>query len=98
GTTVLGYGKIQTSSGSSRPAGLAILESRQNNVLVSETAVGAAPLIRSGRIYSEIHDSISTAVAMANPNSEAVTVTFFFTAVGTDDPYGATTTTIPANR
>src|SRR5262249_11479797 len=77
------------------PAGLAIIGFRQNNVLVSEASVPASPLIRSGRIYAEVGSSINTGLAIANPNSQPATVSFFFT--DSNGNFGDGATTIPAN-
>ena len=94
-----GYARIQV-SGSILPAGMAILGNRQNGVLLSETVVPSAPLISSGRIYAEVDvqlTNVNTAVAIANPNSEAVTISFMFSDESGND-FGAGSTVIPANH
>jgi sugar lactone lactonase YvrE len=93
--TAVGYASIQPGIFSATPAGLAIIGFRQNNVLVTEASVPASPLIRSGRIYAEVGSSINTGLAIANPNSEPATVSFFFT--DSNGNFGNGTTTIPAN-
>jgi hypothetical protein len=103
GVTV-GYGRIQPDRGST-PLGLAIFGFRQtgvfgfgqDGVLVSEAAVTASSLIRSGRIYAEQSGTVQTGVAIANPNPQPVNVTF----VLRDSVRGVVaaqgSTTIPAN-
>jgi len=78
-STSVGYGRIQPTSGGSLPSGLAIFGFRQNNTLVSETAVPTSTLINSGRIYAEVGTGVNTGIAIANPNGIPVTVTFYFT-------------------
>ena len=88
----VGYGRIQPDGGSTTPSGIAIFGYTQNNVLVSEAAVPAAPLVQSARIYAEIGSSVNTGVAIANPNAAAVTISFYFTdASGTNLNSGSTT-------
>ena len=96
-----GYARIQVSSGI-LPTGMAILGYRQNGVLLSETAVPSAPLISKGRIYAEVNvqppqTNVNTAVAIANPNSQDVTISFMFTDESGND-FGASSTVIPANH
>jgi hypothetical protein len=94
--TQVGYARILPTNGSATPSGVAIFGFRQNGTLVSEAAVPASPLIQSGRIYAEIGGAVNTGLAIANPNNQSATVSFFFTdAIGTDQLAG--TTTIAAN-
>jgi hypothetical protein len=75
---------------------MAIFGFRQNGILVTEAAVPATSLIESGRIYAEIGGGVDTGLAIANPNSVAATISFFFTdANGQNQLSGSTT--IPAN-
>jgi hypothetical protein len=78
-TIAVGYARIQPSSGGTTPAGMAIFGFRQNNVLVSEAAVPASPLMSSGRFYAEVGTTVNTGVAIANPNGSPVTLSFYFT-------------------
>jgi hypothetical protein len=96
GSTVsAGYARIQPGSASA-PSGLAVFSFRQGGVLVSEAAVNASSLITSGRINAEVTGSVNTGLAIANPNSQSVTLTFYFTdSTGTNSTTG--TTTINAN-
>jgi len=93
--TAVGYASIQPSKGSATPAGLTIFGFRRNNVLVTEASVPASPLIQSGRIYAEVTSSINTGLAIANPNSQPATISFFFT--DSNGNFGNGTTTISAN-
>src|SRR4029434_9780526 len=45
---------IQPDVGSTTPSGLAILEFRQNGILIGETAFPASRSILSGRVYAEV--------------------------------------------
>ncbi len=96
-TVSVGHGRIQPDSISASPSGIAIFGFRQNGVLVSETGVPASAALTSGRIYAEIGGSVNTGIAISNPNSAAVTLSFNFTdALG--NPGGPTgNMTIPAN-
>src|SRR5262249_19195794 len=93
--TAVGYASIQPSRGGATPAGLTIFGFRQNNVLITEAGVPTSPLIQSGRIYAEVNSSIKTGLAIANPNSQPATVSFFFT--DSNGNFGNGTTTISAN-
>jgi hypothetical protein len=91
----VGYAKVNPAAGAQPPSGLAIIDLRQNNVLVSEAGVPASGLISSGRIYAEISNTINTGIAIANPSNQTATVTFFFTDSSGD--FGSDLTTIPPN-
>ena len=93
--TVVGYASIRPDTGSTTLSGLAIFGFRQNNVLVTEAGVPASLLIQSGRIDAEVDGLVNTGLAMANPNSQPATVTFFFTDSNGNSGNGSTT--IPAN-
>jgi hypothetical protein len=74
-----GYVRIQPASGSRLGSGFAIYGLRVGGVLVSETAVQASPPLQRGRIYAESGSATRTGLAIANPNDQDVTVSFFFT-------------------
>jgi sugar lactone lactonase YvrE len=93
--TMVGYASIRPNTGSTTPSGLAIFGFRQNNVLVTEAGVPASPLLQSGRIYAEVNGPVNTGLAIANPNSQSATVSFFFT--DSNGNFGNESTTIPAN-
>jgi glucose/arabinose dehydrogenase len=93
GLTV-GYARIQANA---LPAGIAIMGLQQRGVLVSETSVSASPLITSGRLFAEVAGPVNTGVAIANPNTSDVTLSFYFTdSNGTDS--AVRTTRIPAGQ
>jgi hypothetical protein len=96
GALSLGYAKILPDLGSTAPAGVVILGSRQNNTLVTEAGVPASPLITTGRIYAEKTGGINTGIAIVNPNSSPVTIAFHFTD-GTGADTGSNSMQIPAN-
>src|SRR5439155_3812684 len=75
----VGYARIIPDSGNTTPAGIAIFGVTQNGVLVSEAAVPASPLIQTGRIYAEVNGPVNTGLAITNPNSQPVTLSFYFT-------------------
>jgi spore coat protein H len=79
GSPAAGYARIQPDDGSTAPAGLAIFGFRQDNVLVTEAAVPASSPISNGRIYADVNGPVSSGLAIANPNSEPATITFYFT-------------------
>jgi hypothetical protein len=95
GGVAVGYAKVNPDSGAQLPSGLAIMDYRESNVLVSEAGVPASGLIKSGRIYAEISSFINTGVAIANPANQTATLTFFFTDSSGD--FGSNLTTIPPN-
>ena len=61
------------------PSGVAIFGFRPNGVLVSEAGVPASPKIRAGRIHAEVNTAVNTGVAIANPNDQSATISFYFT-------------------
>src|SRR5207247_4806670 len=64
----VGYARVQGDAGSTTPSGLAIFGFRQNNILVSETAVPASLPLTSGRIYAEAAGAVDTGLAIGNPS------------------------------
>jgi sugar lactone lactonase YvrE len=96
-STRTGYARIESSGGISAPAGMAIFSYRPGGYLVSETAVPAAPPLNSGRIYAEIDGPLNTGVAIANPNDQMASVTFYFTD-GSGNDISPGTVTIGANQ
>jgi hypothetical protein len=94
--TEAGYVCIQPAAGSNAPTGMAIFGFRQDGVLVTEAAVPPAPLLRAGRIPAEVRGAINTGVAIANPNEQDASITYYFTdSEGRD--FGRGTTAIPGN-
>jgi len=93
----VGYAQIQPNSGSTTPSGVAILDFRQNNTLVSEVSVPATLPLLSGRIYAEIAGAVDAGLAVANPNSSPATISFYFTDAN-GNPAGSGSTTVPAHQ
>jgi hypothetical protein len=94
----VGYARIQAqkTGGYGLPGGMAMISFRQGDVLVSEISVPPSPLISSGRIYAEVDGPVNTAVAIANPNTQSVSIDFYFTNANGND-FGQGSTTIAAN-
>src|SRR5262245_41926834 len=96
GPLLVGSGRIDAGAGGTAPSGLAILDYRQNGILISETGVPASVPALKGRIFVEIGTGVNTGFAIANPNDTAAKVSFFYTdRSGTDSAAG--TLTIPAH-
>ncbi len=88
--TIVGYGRVRPDAGSTTPSGLAIFASTQGGVLVAEASVPASRPISEGRIVAEVNGPVTTGLAMANPNNQDATITFFFTdRTGTDFAHGS---------
>ena len=79
GPARVGYGRIDTYVGSPAPAGVAIFSSVVDGVLVAEAGVPASTPIPGGRIYAEIGGPVNTGLALANPNEQAASVSYYFT-------------------
>jgi sugar lactone lactonase YvrE len=77
--TVVGYGVVQPAAGASTPAGLAIFGFRENGTLVTEAGVPASAALQNGRILAEVSEQINTGLAIANPNNQPATISFYFT-------------------
>ena len=91
----VGYGRIQPNAGTVTPAAYAQFEFAPAGVTVSEATVAATPPILSGRIYAEVGGSVNTGVAIANPNAQPATVTFYLTNASGQN-FGQGAVTIPA--
>ena len=89
-----GYARIHADDSNTGVSGFAIFDLRQDNALVSETAVAATGLRTTGRVYAEINSPGTTGLAIANPNAEPAVLNFYFTdSAGTD--FGQGSVTIP---
>jgi hypothetical protein len=64
---------------------------------VSEVGVPATPALSSGRIYAEIAGAVDAGLAIANPNSSAAVISFYFTDAS-GNPAGSGSTTIAPNQ
>lgn len=74
-----GYARITADAGSVTAAGFAVFALQQNGVLISEASVPAAHAIRSGRTIAVAGSAVNTGIAIANPNSTAANISFYFT-------------------
>ena len=75
-----GYGRIRAAEDSTTPSGVAIFQYRDGDgVLISEAGVPAAEPVSGGRIFAEVNGSVTTGLAMANPNDAPATIDFHFT-------------------
>jgi hypothetical protein len=91
-----GYARVVADPSVAAPAGFAVFSLRQGGVLVSEATVTATAPMRSGRIFAASDELLRTGVALANPNPQPATLSFYFTdAAGRD--FNAGSLTIPAN-
>ncbi len=90
----VGYARIQPDVGKTAPAGVAVIGFRSTK-LVYEVGVAAVPAITRGLFYAEINGPRNTGLAIANPNSQDVTVDF--TVASTFDIVSSGSLTIPAN-
>src|SRR5262245_7220236 len=77
-TARVGYARAQPTI-STAPTGVAIFGLHQNNVLVTEAGVPGTTAITSGRTFAEVNGPVNTGLAIANPNSAPVVVSFSFT-------------------
>ncbi len=92
----VGYGRLRADGVGIVPAGVAIFSFKPNGVVVSEAGVQATVPTLSGRFYAEVGGAVNTGVAIANPNVQDATVSFFFT--GSDGTnFGNGTLSVPAN-
>src|SRR5207249_10514792 len=74
----VGYAKVSTNPGAQPPSGLAIIDFRENNLLVSEAGVPASGVMTYGRIYADISCTINTGIAIAYTTKQTDTITLFF--------------------
>jgi hypothetical protein len=93
----VGHTRIHADPTSITPFGVAIIEFRQNDVFVTEAGIPATLPTRNGRCFVEANGTVNTGLAIANPNDQDATVSFYFT-----DRFGSTfgggTITVSANH
>jgi spore coat protein CotH len=93
----VGYARVQPDIANTSLTGLAIFSLRNGSTVFTEAAVPASTLVQSGRIYAEVGGPVNTGLAIANPGTQAATVSFYFTdATGRDFSHGSIT--IPADN
>jgi hypothetical protein len=91
-----GFATILPSIGNTSPSGVSIFSYKPFGIVVSEAGVPAAAPLLNGRIYAEANGPVNTGLAIANPNNQAATISYYFTdTTGTDSHNG--TLTVPAN-
>src|SRR5262245_6863109 len=75
-----GFARIQTNPGTTVPEGFAIFQSRAGGIVLSETTVPTSPLVTdtANGFFVEVGGNLNTGVAIANPNSQAATISFRF--------------------
>src|SRR5262245_57426258 len=74
---LIGYARLQPTTFGTSPVGTAVLDLRQSDgVLVNETSVPGTTTITAGRTFVEFNGTVNTGVAIANPSSLPVTMTF----------------------
>jgi hypothetical protein len=78
-STSLKTGQARANAGPAAPWGMAIFGFRPGGTLVSEATVPASPLMLSARVFAEIDGRVNTGVAIANPNTARIDVSFSFT-------------------
>jgi hypothetical protein len=92
-----GYARVRADNNSTAPSGIAVYGFRSNGVLVSETGVPAVAAIQAGRLFAQTTNNVRTGLAIANPNSQSVTISFYFTD-GAGQNFGAGSFVLDANR
>jgi hypothetical protein len=95
GSTQVGYARILPNNGSTTPAGVAIFGFRQNGVLVTEAGVPASPLVTQGRLFAEVGGRVDTGLAIANPNGQPASISYYFTS-SSGATFGSGSTVVPA--
>ncbi len=75
----IGSARVQTAQGSPPSHGVAVFSYRSNGVLISEASVPASAPVQTGRIYAESGGAVRTGLAIANPNEQGVSISFYFT-------------------
>ncbi len=94
-TAQVGYARVSDPTGGAA-SGLAIFGYRQNGILVTETGVPGSRLLTRGRVAAQTTGLVRSGLAIANPNSEPATISFFFTDENGND-LGSGTANVPAN-
>jgi hypothetical protein len=89
-TATFGYAAADVAAGSAAPSGLALLDLRQQGLLITDLGLPLTSLIQNGRLFEQSDSAVNTGVAFVNPNSDAVTINFDYTALdGTVGNFGS---------
>ena len=91
-----GWVKVTPNSGTVAPSGLVVFSSQSKGVRVSEAAVPALSSSTAFRTYAEASGSIQTGIAVSNPSSSNVTVSFDLTNLDGTSTGITGSTTVPA--
>ena len=73
---ISGYAAAESSA---PVTGLQFLEYRKDNLTHSQVGLLSSPLVRIGRLFVEVTNTIRTQLSIANSSSQDATVEFFFT-------------------
>ncbi len=76
---VTGWASADSANSAERLNGLEIIEYRQLGITESQTGILAPALRQSGRFFAELTDKARTFIAIANPNTDDVSVDVFLT-------------------
>ena len=96
GSVTTGYARVQANTGSTTPSGFLIFSYTRNGVQVSEATVPEMRPISLARIHASVDGAVNTGVAIVNPNSTAVTVSFYLTDASGQN-FGGGNFSLPAN-
>jgi hypothetical protein len=81
----IAYLRIQTDAGNAAPTGAAIIAFSSNGVLVSEAGVPTVEPATSGLFHAEVAGSVTTGIALANPNNQESLISYtFYNTSGSD--------------
>ena len=93
--------RVTPSTNAQGPSGLAVFSLKSGGVTVAEAGVSAAQTGQAFRLYAEATDadggSIQTGIAIANPSSSSITVTFELLTLGGGSRGLTGTVTVPGN-
>jgi hypothetical protein len=82
--TIVGYG-AQMQTGATSAGDTAIISLSNGENVVSEASVPASAPVRDARIYVDANKPVNTGIVLANDESEAASVSFFFTDTNGND-------------
>jgi len=94
-TLTTGYARVRADNGSGLPGGLAVFTLRERGILITEGSLPISSPIANGRFLAFVGGARTTGLAIANPNAQPVTISFFFTDSAGQD-FGRSATIIPA--
>jgi hypothetical protein len=88
----VGYARLDQEGGALLSDGVAVITLKNGPNVVSETSVPASVPVSEGRLYVDYSGPANTGVAIANDNSEAAVISYYFTdSAGTDFGHGSFT-------